>query len=386
MSFCSPKNDNGLFTCFTDNSLIKIATVWNQNNTDNLINIDYQLPLDETTKLDLWRDIHNRIKNYIPCKKEHCWMDYPLIKNIKNKDLQNTFIPKKPIPWYTNKTTWLNTTDIANVLNQYSEKHEDFVFIGPVPIDFDTKLDFGICVVEELCNINIQKLFNKGMRKLGVVFNLDPHNMPGSHWVCMYLDLKTAGIYFIDSVGKRPVYHIQKLIKRLIHQCNNLILNYKIGYFDIKSLHQIVLPIDLISKNKIRLEVPRKIINRLHTGMILNFTKWNHVKNKYIKCNKKTKPIRIKSIDGNIITSDKPVDIEYLKQFNYNIGIIRGFRSFYNDIVHQDNNTECGVYCIYFITELLKDIPFHKLVSDIKKDDIMVKFRDVFYRPSITKD
>jgi hypothetical protein len=386
MSFCSPKNDNGLFTCFSDKSLITIATTWNKMNNSNPINIDYPIPLSETNKLSLWKNIHNRVKNYIPCKKEHCWMDYPLIKNIKHDELHDTFIPKKPVSWYTNKTTWLNTTDIANVLNQYANKHDDFTFIGPVPIDFDTKLDFGICVVEELCNINISKLYHKGMRRLGIVFNLDPHNMPGSHWVCMYLDIKTGGIYFIDSVGKKPVYHIQKLIKKLIKQCNHLILHKKINYFDLKSNHQLVLPIEIINDTKIRLEAPNKIINRLHTGMVLNFTKWNIKKNKYKKCKKDTIPIRIKSIHNNIITSDIPMDTEYLKQFGYNIGIIRGFRSFYNDMIHQDNNTECGVYCIYFITNLLQNIPFYKLVSSLKKDDAMEKLRDVFYRPSITKD
>ena len=39
--------------------------------------------------------------------------------------------------------------------------YNDFIFIGAVPIDFDTKLSPGMCVINELCNINIQKLYKK---------------------------------------------------------------------------------------------------------------------------------------------------------------------------------------------------------------------------------
>ena len=207
--------------------------------------------------------------------------------------------------------------------------------------------------------------------------------MPGSHWVCMYLDIRTAGIYFIDSVGKKPVYHIQKLIKRLIKQCNHLILNKKINFFNIKSYHQIVVPIEIINNHKIRIEAPKTVLKRIKGGMIMNFTHWNSTKKTYRKCNKHTHAIIIKKIDDNIITTKHPIHVDYMKSFHFNIGIVRGFRSFYNDNVHQLNNTECGIYCIYFITELLKNIPFYKLVNNIKQDHVIQKLRNVFYRPSI---
>jgi hypothetical protein len=55
-------------------------------------------------------------------------------------------------------TEWLNTIDIRDVMNQYEIRYKDFEFIGPVPIDFDTVLGFGQCVINELCKINIEKL------------------------------------------------------------------------------------------------------------------------------------------------------------------------------------------------------------------------------------
>ena len=44
-------------------------------------------------------------------------------------------------------------------MNQYNKKYDDFIFIGPVPIDFDEKYDkIGNCIVNELCNINVKNL------------------------------------------------------------------------------------------------------------------------------------------------------------------------------------------------------------------------------------
>ena len=36
------------------------------------------------------------------------------------------------------------------------------------------------------------------------------------------------------------------------------------------------------------------------------------------------------------------------------------FDIFYNDIQHQQGDTECGIYCIHFLTEMLKGISFEK--------------------------
>ena len=51
----------------------------------------------------------------------------------------------------------------------------------------------------------------------------------------------------------------------------------------------------------------------------------------------------------------------------------------YNDIQHQYKESECGVYCMYFISKMLKGINFEKFVKDIKKDEYMNKYRKIFY-------
>jgi hypothetical protein len=51
----------------------------------------------------------------------------------------------------------------------------------------------------------------------------------------------------------------------------------------------------------------------------------------------------------------------------------------YNDIQHQKRDTECGIYCIHFITTMLKGIDFNEYIKEIKNDDYMNKYRDFFY-------
>lgn len=50
-----------------------------------------------------------------------------------------------------------------------------------------------------------------------------------------------------------------------------------------------------------------------------------------------------------------------------------------NDIKHQKEDTECGVYCLYFITEMLKGKDFNRFVKNIKDDKFMEKYRKIFY-------
>lgn len=51
----------------------------------------------------------------------------------------------------------------------------------------------------------------------------------------------------------------------------------------------------------------------------------------------------------------------------------------YNNIVHQRENTECGVYSIYFISEMLKGEKFHEFIKKIKRDSYMKKLRNFFF-------
>ena len=51
----------------------------------------------------------------------------------------------------------------------------------------------------------------------------------------------------------------------------------------------------------------------------------------------------------------------------------------YNDIQHQKKNTECGIYCIHFITTMLEGRDFKEYIQEIKDDAFMQKFRSYFF-------
>ena len=72
--------------------------------------------------------------------------------NKLDKDLK----PVYPSSWNSNKNEWLSTSNIEKVCNQFEDKYNDFMFLGAVPIDFDTKLANNKCVVNDLCKFNVK--------------------------------------------------------------------------------------------------------------------------------------------------------------------------------------------------------------------------------------
>ena len=267
-------------TCFSIESLRKITDKWNESNP--AMRIEYT---DKTPGRTLWNAIHNAMN--AECNNEVCWLNQPFLKNTPLvKELKTHFKPIMPEKWDVNPREWLNTLNIRDVMVQYEIKHPDFEFIGPVPIDFDTKLGFGQCVVDELCKIDLNKLLKLGKTKLGIVFNLDKHTQSGSHWVAMYGQLPTGNednkgaLYYWDSYGVKPKTEIINLMKKLQKQASNM--------------------------------------------------------NKHLE-------IHI------------------------------------NRIRHQYKNSECGVYCIYFLTSLLEGRTFKDIVTNIINDDKMNAKRGDFF-------
>ena len=261
-------------SCFTIEALRKIANKWNDNNPNMKIIFDVN-----TNGKVLWNNINNMMSN--KCKTEICWMKQDFIKDSSlARELLKNFKPMMPKKWETNPIEWLNTIDIRYVMNQYEIKYPEFEFVGPVPMDFDTKLGFGQCVVDELCKVKLNNLIAKGDTKLGVIFNLDKHNQSGSHWVAMYCDVKDGYIGYWDSYGMKPSPEIVVLMDRLKEQGKELKHNLEIK----------------INKNR-----------------------------------------------------------------------------------HQYKNSECGVYCIYFIISLLDGKSFEDVVNNIVSDDNMNEKRKVFF-------
>ena len=90
--------------------------------------------------------------------------------------------------------------------------------MGSVPIDFDLHKETGKCIVSSLCSMRLDDLYKKGYRKVGVVFNTDPHDGPGEHWIAAFADFRKGStkphITYFDSYAHKPEPEIQRLMQR----------------------------------------------------------------------------------------------------------------------------------------------------------------------------
>jgi hypothetical protein len=215
---CSPKNkyEKNNFSCYTDKSLFKLRDLWNARHPDVKI------------KTNNPKEIHNLLSNYLSdvCNRESCWLKQKDEFGNIDEDFKNSFAPESPSEWKKNPNEWLSSVDIIKVMKQYEKAYKCFDFIGPSPIDFDTKKLYGECVWEELCNLNLEELKRKGKTKIGIIFNTDPHNKQGEHWISMFINIKKGKIFFFDSVGNKAPPQVKVLANRIIEQ--GLKLNPKI--------------------------------------------------------------------------------------------------------------------------------------------------------------
>jgi len=266
---CSPTS-NKSYTCYSDDSLEYIKKMWNKRHPDNKI--------EASESRDIWKKMRENLAN--SCNRESCWIRQKFIKKKLNRELLSyTFAPKAPVKWRTNPNEWLTSIDIIKVMKQYEKKYRCFDFIGPSPIDYDHHKMYGECVWEELCNFDLTQQLKSGKSKIGIIFNLDPHYLEGSHWVSLFMDLKRNFIYYFDSVGDKIPKRIMKFVNKIKSQGSS-------------------------------------------NGMDFDF-----------------------------------------KQ---------------NTVEHQKKNTECGVYSLFFIIEMLKkEKPY--MFTEVIPDDKMEKFRKEYF-------
>jgi len=217
---CAPKTKKSRlpYSCYTRESLIKLKEMWNARHSDAKIKTK--------NPRAIWRMLKVNLKNV--CNKESCWLRQNFAKRGLDKDLlEYTFAPKRPKEWKKKPLTWLTSVDILKVMKQWEKIDDTFVFIGPSPIDFDKHLLYNECVWDELCKFSLRSYIKNGTKKVGIIFNLDPHDKGGSHWVCSYIDLRKKEIYYFDSYGDKTPKEVVTFAKRIIKQATVLGLKYK---------------------------------------------------------------------------------------------------------------------------------------------------------------
>jgi len=211
---CSPKPKDKLnkFSCYTNKNLINLRDHWNARHPD--------VKITSNSPKEIHKQLSENLKHI--CNNEACWLKQHSAFGELENELTDSFAPESPPEWKKNPNEWLSSTDIIKVMKQYEKAYECFDFMGPSPIDFDTRKLYGECVWEELCNFNLEKLIKKGKTKIGIIFNTDPHNKPGQHWISMFINIKTQKIFFFDSTGDTAPPEVKKLMNRIKDQGMNM--------------------------------------------------------------------------------------------------------------------------------------------------------------------
>jgi len=213
---CHPKSKHANGECLPSDELNKLGTA---------LGSPSQL---RGTKLRHW--ITRRTK----CKTERCWIEKARIDRTKKREiLKEYFRPTMPDSWQERPAEWLDSLNIADVLKQYEVAYPHFKFFGTNPIDFSAPNPYKKdsvknkeCLQDEICKLNLKDMQENGITSLGFVYNLDPSNKGGSHWIASYTDIPGHKSYYFDSYGFKAPPQIARFLRSLTLQDPKMSLEY----------------------------------------------------------------------------------------------------------------------------------------------------------------
>jgi hypothetical protein len=216
---CSPysfKHNGKKGTCFTKDILLDLKNHYNKLHPSD--------PITSNHPEQIWKELADKTRKEYNCNKESCWIDKIMDADSHKKQKLKSllFSPPQPIEWKDNPTEWLSNIDILNVMRQYEDTYPDFYFIGPSSIDYSFKDKVGRCVCPNICNFNLQQQYDKGKRKIGIIFNLDTHDKSGSHWVSLFIDLEWNFVFFFDSTSSRIPKLINIFARKVIQEAKHM--------------------------------------------------------------------------------------------------------------------------------------------------------------------
>jgi len=200
--FCAPGVGNKT-TCYSKDNLVYLIKRYNEGKFNK-----HKIPTTGSKK-KLWNELNKIMKK--DCNSEWCWLEKNFITApYAKKMLKERFRTKKPEEWKKNPFEWLSTDDIKNVMKQYEKEYPTFLFMGPFPADCPSSITCS------LSGLDVKILKEKlGKNKLGIIYNMDTHNKPGSHWIAVFMDFKKGLILYYDSVGMSPPKLIYNFLKKM---------------------------------------------------------------------------------------------------------------------------------------------------------------------------
>lgn len=226
---CSPAVKNKTIrkgSCLTSNVILKIKDEYNKDHPNNKILA--------TKPALIWHELRMRLD----CEDERCWVNEIDNVALRNQIKKQIFAPEHPPSWFKNKNEWLSNFDINAVMAQYEAKFPDFKYLGTTPIDYDFIMDksSGTCVENNLCRFNLKQLMGQKKQRYASVFNTDPHNRPGMHWISLFVDVPRKTIMYFDSARNNYPPNIQKLVDTILEQGKKLGIGFK--YYKNQVTHQ----------------------------------------------------------------------------------------------------------------------------------------------------
>jgi len=204
-SKCAPVFDNNKI-CYTINQLKCIIKAYNKHHVD-------KIKIGKNKK-DLYESLLKKFSE--ECSDGSCILDKSFINNNTKLKLKKNFKPIMPDNWKNNLDEWLSTLDINDVMEQYEDKYPNFKFMGAVPIDCPTGY---LC---SLSNLNLNNLKKNKIYIIGIVFNLDTHDQPGSHWVATLIDSRKNQLMYYDSNGIPPPNKVMPFLKKILRNLGKM--------------------------------------------------------------------------------------------------------------------------------------------------------------------
>jgi Ulp1 protease family, C-terminal catalytic domain len=266
---CAPGIEGIGESCYKLSDLQIIAQAYNDKHTNAIS----ESIINAGNFQELYNIIDEKMKT---CNgKEVCFSEKV---GLSDDFVKNIFKPIGPV-----NNEWLSNIDIANVMEQYERCFKNFTFYGPCSSDLhlqsvkrlfefpDTFDDMihGI-KIHDSENIKKNKTSEPEKSLIGIIFNTDPHNKGGAHWVTLVISIIKNTVFFdyFDSVGKMPNDNIAKSIVELIEKC----IKYYSSNGEEKDIHFRVNRTQHQSENS-----ECGVYSIIHILKMLNNEKWENI-------------------------------------------------------------------------------------------------------------